>query len=268
MTATDLVRVSVPLVAALVSIPSSAVETSAIEPLISPLYRLIDEEDEPLPDDGDLMPRKRRAVNVVRVGSTTADAGDCGFDLRETATVIIGESPEANPEVVGLEDMNVRPTEDVVEDGMSRHSPSVLGCDEASSSGVSANAPPLAGDRGDAVADEDVRSDSDMDAEELRMIDEGLTQLEVRLERGSRTITIPMNRNLLVDTEKIIPSVVPLSSEIEGTNLKSINDRDLSNNIVGLTLWTVVLEIESARREQMHKDIYIYEVDGQVLQGP
>lgn len=43
------------------------------------------------------------------------------------------------------------------------------------------------------VAEEDVGYDSDIDIDKLIMIDEGLTQLEVRLEEGSRTIAIPMD---------------------------------------------------------------------------
>lgn len=68
------------------------------------------------------------------------------------------------------------------------------------------------------------------------MIDEGLTQLEVRMKGGSRTITIVMDYNLLVNTKQIIHSLVPLSFEVEGTTLKDMNDNDLSNNNTGLAL--------------------------------
>lgn len=58
----------------------------------------------------------------------------------------------------------------------------------------------------------------------------------MRLEVGSRTITIPMDRNLLVNTEKVILALGPLYSEIDGTTLEKINDGTLSNNIVSLAL--------------------------------
>lgn len=57
-----------------------------------------------------------------------------------------------------------------------------------------------ADDKGKVIAEDYVRSDPDMDLDELRMIDEGLTQLEVRMDGGSRTI-IPMDR----DTEEVVP---------------------------------------------------------------
>lgn len=99
--------------------------------------------------------------------------------------------------------------------------------------------------RGNAITEEDVRSDSNMDADELRMIDEGLTQLEVRLEVGSRTIEFPMNRNLLVNTKEIVFSFGPLCSEIEGMTIKTINDSTLSNNIVCLALRVSIFVVHS-----------------------
>lgn len=156
-------------------------ETSVVEPSTSPLYPLIDEEEELLPGDEDLMPCKRRVVGDRLVA---VNVGDCGFSLREIVTVIIRESPKSSPKAVGLEDMDIRPIEHVVDDMVGESGPILPGRDEGSSSGVTADAPPSASNEGKAVAEEDVGSDSDMDAEELRIIDEGLTQVEVRLEGG------------------------------------------------------------------------------------
>lgn len=52
------------------------------------------------------------------------------------------------------------------------------------------------------------------------MIEEGFTQLEVRLEGSTRNIVIPIDRDLLVNTEEVIPTLGPLCSEIEGKTLK------------------------------------------------
>lgn len=108
--------------------------------------------------------------------------------------------------------------------------------EDASSSRVAVDVPYVANDKDKVVTEEDVRANSDMDLDELRMIDKGLTQLEVRLEGGSKTIAIPMDRNLLVDIDEIVLTLGPLFSEIEGTTLERINDNTLSNNIAGLAL--------------------------------
>lgn len=78
------------------------------------------------------------------------------------------------------------------------------------------------------VADKDDKSGSDMDLDDLRMIHEGITQLEVRMEGGSRTITILMGRDLLQNTEELVPALGPLCSNAEGVTLKEINIAGLS----------------------------------------
>lgn len=80
------------------------------------------------------------------------------------------------------------------------------------------------------------------------MIDEGLTQIEVRLEGGSRTITILMDRNLLVNTKEVIPALCPLYSDVEGKTLKEINYSAPSKSIASLSLRvsTVVWPFSSA----------------------
>ncbi|XP_070047282.1 uncharacterized protein [Nicotiana tomentosiformis] len=115
------------------------------------------------------------------------------------------------------------PVGETVEGGMHNDGLALLRQEEASSSRVAMDVPSTANDREKVITEEDIGSDSDMDMDELRMIDEGLTQLKVRLEGGSRTIAIPMDRNFLIDTEEM----------------------------------TVILEIESASREKRRKDIYV-----------
>lgn len=91
-------------------------------------------------------------------------------------------------------------------------------------------------DREKFIAEEDDETSSDMDLDDLRMIDEGLTQLEVRMDGGSRTITIPMDRDLLRNTEEVVLALGPLCSDAEGETLKKITDNTLSKNIAGLAL--------------------------------
>nr|XP_033517600.1 uncharacterized protein LOC117281865 [Nicotiana tomentosiformis] len=107
---------------------------------------------------------------------------------------------------------------------------------EASSSRAAMNISSPTGDRGKTVAEDGDESGSNIDLYYLIMIDEGLTQHEVRLEGGSRTITIPMDRDLLVNTEEVVPSLGPLYSDIEGETLKEINDSTLLKSIADLAL--------------------------------
>ncbi|XP_070050043.1 peroxisomal and mitochondrial division factor 2-like [Nicotiana tomentosiformis] len=65
-----------------------------------------------------------------------------------------------------------------------------------------------------------------------------------------------MDWDLLVDTEDVVPSLGLLCFDVEGKTLKKIKDATLSRSIVGLALRTVILEIESARREERHKAIF------------
>ncbi|XP_070053392.1 peroxisomal and mitochondrial division factor 2-like [Nicotiana tomentosiformis] len=66
-----------------------------------------------------------------------------------------------------------------------------------------------------------------------------------------------MDRYLLVDTKEVVPTLGPLYSDIENETLKKINDNTLSKSIPGLVLNTVILEIESARREKRRKEIFV-----------
>lgn len=92
------------------------------------------------------------------------------------------------------------------------------------------------GDRGKTIAEDGDESGSDVYLDDLRMIDVGLTHLEVILEGGLRTITIPMDHDLLVKTEEVVPGLGPLCSDVEGKTLKEIDDSALSKSIVGLVL--------------------------------
>lgn len=47
------------------------------------------------------------------------------------------------------------------------------------------------------------------------MIDSGMNQIEVRMEGGSRTITILVNHDLLKNTEDVIQAFNPFCSDVE-----------------------------------------------------
>ncbi|XP_009758785.1 uncharacterized protein [Nicotiana sylvestris] len=93
-----------------------------------------------------------------------------------------------------------------------------------------------ANERGKGVADEGDESGLDVDVDDLKMMEEGFTQLEIRLEGSTRTIVIPMDRDLLKNTEDVVSSLGPLCSDIEGKTLKELDDVTLLRSIVGLAL--------------------------------
>lgn len=68
------------------------------------------------------------------------------------------------------------------------------------------------------------------------MIVEGHIQIEVRMEGGSRAITIPMDRDLLRNTEEVVLILGPHCSDAEGMTVKEINGSTLPKNIVCLAL--------------------------------
>lgn len=89
------------------------------------------------------------------------------------------------------------PDEEMFTEGKFGNSSVPLGQEEASSSRPVSDVSPTDGDKGKGVVDEGEKKGSNMDPYDLKMIDEGLTQNDVSMERGSRTIMIPMDRDLL-----------------------------------------------------------------------
>lgn len=108
-----------------------------------------------------------------------------------------------------------------------------VGRGEDSSPRLAVDVSSVGGDKGKDVVDD---SGFDMDPEESRMIAEGLIQIEVRMEVSTRTITIPMDGDLLVDTGEVVPTLGPLYSNVEGETLKMITDSTLSKSIASLAL--------------------------------
>ncbi|XP_075081172.1 uncharacterized protein LOC142166278 [Nicotiana tabacum] len=112
------------------------------------------------------------------------------------------------------------------------------------------------GERGKGLAEDGCETGSNLDPNEVRILSEGFTCFEVRLEGSSRTIVVPMDRDLLLNTEGVVPSLGPIFSDVEGRTLETLDGVALSMGIADLTLRTIILEIETARRKERRKAIF------------
>lgn len=81
--------------------------------------------------------------------------------------------------------------------------------------------------RGKCIAEEGYEMGFDLDTEGIRMVGEGFTRIEVRLEGSMRTIAIPMDQDLLMNTENVVPSLGPHYSNSEGKTLEKLDDAAL-----------------------------------------
>lgn len=171
--------------------------TTSVERIsTSPLRHLVNEDDEEelSPNNNNFLPRKRRSVDVnddvVRVASSVMGE----FVVREMATINFGvdvKLPPMIPLSSGAEEGTSLPEAVMNFVGPSARVLDTLRQDEPSAS-LSAEDPSSRIDtKGKRIAKEGSETGSDMDAEEVRMIGEGLTRLEVRLESTTRTIAIP-----------------------------------------------------------------------------
>lgn len=77
------------------------------------------------------------------------------------------------------------------------------------------------------------------------MIDSRTTQVKVRIEGGSRTITIPVNHDLLKDIEDVVNALGPLYSEAEHETFRELRDSTLSKSIVVLVLRVSIVVFHS-----------------------
>lgn len=96
--------------------------------------------------------------------------------------------------------------------------------------------PSSAEERAKGIVEDGYEIDFDIDPEEVRRFNERFTRVEVRLEGFSHTIVIPIDRDLLVNTEDAVPSLGPLCSNTEDRTLATFNDAALSSGIAGLAL--------------------------------
>lgn len=84
--------------------------------------------------------------------------------------------------------------------------------EEYPSTSEPADIPSFAEDKEKGVAVDDFEFGSDVDPEEESMFDESFTWVKVRIEGFTRSIVIPLNCDLLTNTESAVPSLVPLCS--------------------------------------------------------
>lgn len=68
------------------------------------------------------------------------------------------------------------------------------------------------------------------------MIDEGITQIEVRMNGGSKTITIPIDRDVLRNTIEVVPALGPLCPDAARMTLKELTYITLSKKSADLAL--------------------------------
>lgn len=99
--------------------------------------------------------------------------------------------------------------------------------------------------RGKGISKDGYETGSDLNAEKIRMMGKGFTQLEVRLEGSTWTIAIPMDRDLLVNMENMVPSLGLLYFYVEGKTLEKFVDATLSKSIAGLARKVSVLTFNS-----------------------
>lgn len=108
--------------------------------------------------------------------------------VHDTSTIHIRDGVGAIFETPQFEETNVgmlsRPDEEMDAEGTFGDSSAPLGKDEASSSRPTGDASPIDGDKEKGVIDKGDRSSSDMDPDDIKMIDEGTTQIEVRMGEG------------------------------------------------------------------------------------
>lgn len=76
----------------------------------------------------------------------------------------------------------------------------------------------------------------DIDPEEVWIFNEGFTWVEVRTEGTTYNIVIPLDRDLLVNTESVVPSLGPLCSNAEYRTLRTLDDAALSLGISNMAL--------------------------------
>lgn len=155
-------------------IPVAMVFGSTSIPTAAPTpqhFSLVDEDDDVSPCDGDIRSRKKRVVNAGGGGRGDVD----GHRLRSL------RDDRNTYWIKYWVDVLVHHEGEAIESGASDGGLLLLRQEQASSTRAIVGVSLSTDVRGKSIAEEDVGSNSDMDLNELRMIYEGLTQLEVRM---------------------------------------------------------------------------------------
>lgn len=90
--------------------------------------------------------------------------------------------------------------------------------------------------KGMTVVVDDDGSSSNIDPEEVRTFNEGFTRVEVITKGSTQNIVIPLDYNLLTNSESVVPALIPLCTGAENRNLHTFKDADLSLGISGMAL--------------------------------
>lgn len=178
----------------------------------STLLHLIDEESSPREED--LVPHKRSSVDVrdgvIQAVDSTRD------DCEPTTTAFEGHADppsEVSPLAGTVEGTPLHNAEV----GIGRLLVEVAGTrlrNEPSSSRPVDIPTMYTDERGKRVAEGGYEMGSDLDPDEVRMLSKGFTRVEVKLDGSSRTIVVPMDRDLLVNIENVAPSLGPFCSDV------------------------------------------------------
>lgn len=182
-----------------VATPFASAPALAIAPA-PPLFSLIDEDNEVPSCDTDLRPHKKKVVDVEGGVPAAIDSLEGEFTLRETAMIHVGDDIGATSKTPQPKEANeglpLRPQKEIVVRRTLNVSSVPAGQEEASSSRPVADASLANEEKGKDTINKGDKSGSNIDPGNLRMINEWLTQIEVRMEGGSRTIIILMDRDL------------------------------------------------------------------------
>lgn len=165
-----------------VATPFASAPISAAAPAHS-LLTLLDEYEEVPNCDTNLRPHKRKVVDIEETPSTV-DMLEGELMVLETVAIhivenIVATSKATQPEVTDSDVIVCPEEEGVMEEAIGDDS-APKGHEEASSSRPAWEASPANGDKGKGIANDGDESGSDMDPDDLMMIDEGTTQIKIR----------------------------------------------------------------------------------------
>lgn len=173
-----------------------------------PTLHLVDKSSS---GEKEMAPLKRRRVEVSNVVTTVATPESDVVLGVESARFLVAET--VLPPEVAVEGIPSEAAEVAMEER------AVKGREVISSS--------TEGKRKIVVVDDD-GSGSDIDPEEVQTFDEGFIWVEVRIERSTQNIIIPLDYNLLTNSESMVPSLIPLYAGAKNRTLQIFKDDDLS----------------------------------------
>ncbi|XP_016507394.1 uncharacterized protein LOC107825072 [Nicotiana tabacum] len=125
------------------------------------------------------------------------------------------------------------------------------------SSSAASRASSSAAERGKGVVVDDYESESDLDPDDVRMFEEGLTHSVVNAGGLARILRIPFGVNLLAEGEDLVPQFSLLCSEAENESLRSVPDAELIDEVAVMVLRTYMVEVENIHRANIRARIFL-----------